>query len=793
MRHKATTGRDGLPAPNPCHLYTGWVPTSDEPTVPAGRDTLPATVSGPARPPFAVGARISGRYTLETVLGRGGMGTVYRCRDELLDESVALKVLHVDPGAPEAERLRDEVRIARRITHVNVVRTHDIGVHDARVFMTMELVEGPSLQGLLATRRRLDVQEAVKLAIAISDGLAAAHAAGIIHRDLKPANVLMGRCGQAKLTDFGLAAALGTNESPAGGTPLYMSPEQVCGDPLDARSDLYALGLLLFELLAGAPPFARGTAVATMAARLDEPTPRLAVEGIPAGLVDLVQSLLARAPADRPAEAREVADVLSRFLRETSAPSFFPEPAQAVRPARGAPVLAVLPLAVRSGIDLDGCEMASDVIDALGCGREVRVLAETATAGLGPSADPRRTFADLGADLVVQSRIAAHPDGRIVRLSLVDAHTGTQEAKARFSLPDALDEPHALAAQIARRLRFEVLTLLARRRHPAAAVTDFIQAHDLLMGRTAISSPEEAASLLERSLGLAPDFALAAATLATVRLDQWFNPGGAPAEDSEVEAREAVARAVELGDDLPETQVAVARLAIQDGRWRAGAFALRRALAQMPAHPDALSLLGLLEVESGRVEAGFARLARAVAFEPRLPSFDYESARYAALTGDHAGFVHHVGRLEHRVQRLALLALLYREAAWYGRRADLVQVRARLEQSPDPAARLLEAHVDTHLGRMPLARFREISETALAHVGGNPRFEALFLQYETETLALGGDIEGALESLDRAASGRLVDQVWLDRCPALDALRGHRAFAASCEQVRARCAAIWRV
>lgn len=202
------------------------------------------------------GQIIAGRYEVRERLGRGGMGAVWRVHDRSLDEDVALKVILPDRmGDPTSlVRFRDEVKIARKITHNNVCRVFDIGESDELAFLTMELVEGTTLRKLLATGS-IETNRMQDMLRQIIDGVAAAHAHGIIHRDIKPENVLVRHDGRCVVADFGLAHRPDTQKNDViAGTPAYMSPEQLHGEPLDVRSDVFALGLVAFEMLSGRAP-----------------------------------------------------------------------------------------------------------------------------------------------------------------------------------------------------------------------------------------------------------------------------------------------------------------------------------------------------------------------------------------------------------------------------------------------------------------------------------------------------------------------------------------------------------
>jgi serine/threonine-protein kinase len=195
----------------------------------------------------------AGRFRIVAPLGRGGMGEVYRADDLKLGQTVALKFLP-DQLAHDPARLaqfHNEVRVARTISHRNVCRTYDIGDADGRPFLTMEYVDGEDLSSLLRRIGRFPQDKAVEVARQICAGLAAAHERGVLHRDLKPANVMIDGDGHVRITDFGLAALTGSVDNVRAGTPAYMAPEQLAGREVTPRSDIYALGLVLYELFTG--------------------------------------------------------------------------------------------------------------------------------------------------------------------------------------------------------------------------------------------------------------------------------------------------------------------------------------------------------------------------------------------------------------------------------------------------------------------------------------------------------------------------------------------------------------
>jgi serine/threonine-protein kinase len=223
------------------------------------------------------GRVLAGRYRLDQLIARGGMASVWLGRDELLGRRVAVKTLHPDLAIDDAVRgrFRQEAVAAAALSHPNIVATYDTGDDAGTAFIVMELVDGESLRQLLDRRRVLDPPEACSIAHQVAGALEHAHRQGIVHRDIKPANVLVPREGPVKVTDFGIAKAAGggdfTRTGTIVGTARYLSPEQVQGFPTDARTDVYSLGLVLYEMLAGRPAYSGDTEMATAIARLTGP------------------------------------------------------------------------------------------------------------------------------------------------------------------------------------------------------------------------------------------------------------------------------------------------------------------------------------------------------------------------------------------------------------------------------------------------------------------------------------------------------------------------------------------
>ena len=302
----------------------------------AGGQTLTLPTGGGAARPFgaqpgslpvlAPGRVLAGRYEIREVLGSGGMGVVYRAFDRELQEVLAIKTLRpelVRADGTSLERFKQEIRLARKISHRNVLRTHDLGETEGTYYITMEYAEGTSLTELIRKRGRLPVSVALTIGKQLCRALEAAHGEGVVHRDIKPQNLMIDPSGFLKVMDFGIARlAEDARQQDRGltaagtmiGTPDYMSPEQLMGQPVDGRSDLYAVGAVLFECLTGRTVFLEPTVTATIAAHLQDPPvdPRSLNPEIPEPLARVILRALAKERNDRYASAAEMYEALER-------------------------------------------------------------------------------------------------------------------------------------------------------------------------------------------------------------------------------------------------------------------------------------------------------------------------------------------------------------------------------------------------------------------------------------------------------------------------------------------------
>ncbi|MFN8094587.1 MAG: TonB family protein [Vicinamibacteria bacterium] len=290
----------------------------------------PATISR--------GSLIAARYEVRRCLGAGGMGVVFEAHDRVLDETVAVKTLRADAAeSPEVRRrFLSEIKLARKVRHDNVCGIHEYGDEEGLRYITMEFVEGVDLRRVLRRRGRLPLAEAFQVALQVARGLQAIHEAGIIHRDLKSTNIMLDAHGVVRVMDFGLAKQSGVDTTLLGavmGTPEYMSPEQARGQRVDYRCDIYALGIVIYEVFTGAGPFRGDTPVAVIAQHLNDPPPLEgpAAAALPRPLVPVLRRALAKDPADRYQTIDTFIAALERARAECS-PFVGPTPSRPGRP-----------------------------------------------------------------------------------------------------------------------------------------------------------------------------------------------------------------------------------------------------------------------------------------------------------------------------------------------------------------------------------------------------------------------------------------------------------------------------
>jgi len=777
---------------------------------------------------LAVGELFADRYEVQAKVGEGGMGAVYRVRDVKLEETVALKLLTLE-GDEAVARFVAEVRLARRVTHPNVARTHDFGERDGTRFLTMEYVDGTALDEILERRGALDPVKLTEIGAAVADGLGAAHAAGIVHRDLKPANVMIETTGRVVITDFGIAhmgGEAGTRQ--VVGTPHYMAPEQVVSDPVDGRTDLYALGVVLFELATGTLPFEGTDAISLAAARLHQPPPDPRQRGaVSDALASLILRCLALDPADRPQTAAEVrqalvalvpSDAMAATIQLPASAGGFVPPVSAGGAAGGLPAsaggstttprslfapmapkeraLAVLPFVYRGAPDHDylGEGMAEELIDVLCRTKGLKVLSLGATRRFADDRDPVAMAEQLGAGSVVDGTVQLAGDRVRLAARLVDAEDGEQRWADRFDgrFEDVFALQESMGRRLAEALRVELVATSQRHTTDPRAVELYLLARKK-MRVDLFTHPEEAVALLEESLQLAPGFGVAIAAHAMASVRAWWAREGDPDGARAQRAYESVQRAILHVPDLPETHQARAMLAVQDGAFREAAQALHRTLELAPTMTDAHQYLGALQTEAGHLREGRKRLELALELDPGLNGCHLALARVAALVDDREALARHVEALQQSdaANTIPVIVSRFRWASYLGDAATMAEQYRALLELDDDAARRVGQLFSPLMGEGDAQDVRAML-AAVPDWLSNARFVALLRQIATEVLLLLDDRDSAFVELERLAAGMLIDREWLERCTVFDRVRDDPRFVEAHRIVRLRTDEIWR-
>jgi serine/threonine protein kinase/tetratricopeptide (TPR) repeat protein len=760
-----------------------------------------------------------GRYEILGLLGAGGMGSVYRARDTRLDEVVALKVLRrelVDqPGI--VARFTQEAKLARKVTHKNVARTFDLGEHEGERFLTMEYVDGESLGGVLSRLGLLPLARTIQIAIAICDGLSAAHAANVVHRDLKPDNVLIAADGRVLITDFGIARAFaqgGAARTSGGfvGTPAYMAPEQVEGaSDIGHRADLYALGALLFEMLTGSRAWPGEEPLAVALARLARPTPDpCAVRAeITESLGGVVRKLMARRAEHRFASAEEVAAALraatptfetAPTLAETTGPD--PRRAHVQVPmlhatANGEKTVAVLPIRNAGPPDDDYVAdgLTEDLIDTLSMTRGLRVRPRgVVTRVRSHDRDPRDVGRELDVQAVVEGSVRRAGAAYRVSARVIGVADGFQLWARRFDRPtaDLLVVSDEVARSVAEALTAHIGAPAREAPTDAAAVDLYLRARVAL--RDGWHSSEEivrASGLFEEARLRAPaDVAiLAGCAIARARLAFY---GGPDARLSMERAREAAERAVEAAPHLGEGWIALAMVHSNAKDFGAAVRALHEALRASPNLARAHEMLGRILLEVGAVDEGIARLEAALSFDPTTVEPRWDLARGYALRGEwercDAILALPAVRLAERTARAVMIG---RMAIWRMRKGHALALS--LGDVGDDVPRLLiEPYLEIARTRTVTAECRASYEREAGVAGAGTRRYPVVFQFLTEVLLAVEDVDGAADAVARAVAGGLSDLAWMDRCPLLVPLRAAASWAALRADVAERASRVLR-
>jgi eukaryotic-like serine/threonine-protein kinase len=577
-----------------------------------------------------IGTRL-GHYLVQGRLGSGGMGEVYLAEDTKLGRQVALKILPPQmAGDPKRrERFRREAKAVAALKHPNIVTIHSVEEMDGVLFLTLELVEGASLRERI-DRGPLAAEAIADLGKQIGEGLARAHDAGILHRDLKPQNVMITEDGQVKLLDFGLAKSLApratdpegqtvTRDTAAGtmlGTPGYMSPEQALGKDVDVRADVFALGVVLYEMATGRSPFRSGTLAAFFDSLLHDapPSPTAANPALPPGLVRVLDKALQKEPERRYASVRELlADLKTAVSGE-------------LVPAKRAAIV-VLPftdLSPQKDQEYFCHGLAEELINSLGASPGVRVVARTSAFAIhAQGLDVREIGRRLQVDTVLEGSVRKAGSRLRITTQLVDAVEGYQIWSKRFDreMDDVFAVQDEIAATVASELRAEIGATAEPRPARHAANLQAYEAY--LAGLHAMNRwtepwMERAIARFEDAIARDPGYALAHAALAECLVWFYSGIGIRPAGETIPRAREAASRALELEPQLAEGHKVLALIAMNhDWDRTAAERAFTRALELNPSSADIRVWNGWrLSLLEGRHADALAELQTAEGLDP---------------------------------------------------------------------------------------------------------------------------------------------------------------------------------
>ena len=560
---------------------------------------------------------LAGRYTVDRELGRGGMATVYLAHDVKHRRAVAIKVLRPELAARLGpDRFLREVEIAARLNHPHILALYDSGEADGFLFYVMPYITGESLRHNLDREKQLSVDEALAITRQVASALSHAHAHNVIHRDVKPENILLHE-GEAMVADFGIAlavsAAAGTRLTEAGmavGTPEYMSPEQALSEPgLDARSDLYSLGCVLYEMLAGEPPYTGVTAQAVLAKRLVDPVPavRRLRAAVPPAVEQALMRALAKAPADRFAS-------VAAFVEALAAPARPRTPAVAVLP--------FLNLSADPENEYFADGITEDVIAHLSKIRALRVISRTSVLPFKKREQSLKEIAArLEATTLLEGSVRRAGDRVRIVAQLIDAETDRHLWAETYDrqLTDIFAIQTDVALQIATALEAELSAdeQIRIRKEP----THDLQAYQLyLHGRQWLirytpAAMQQAIDYFGRAIARDPNYALAYASVAMAYAE--LGEIGALAPNvAYPKARDAAAQALRLDPGLGEAHSVAAYLKmLWDFDWTGAEQEYQRALELSPSSADTYDLYG-------RMCAGIGRYDEAIALERRAQELD---------------------------------------------------------------------------------------------------------------------------------------------------------------------------
>ncbi len=738
---------------------------------------------------------LGGRYTVHGELGQGGMAIVFLARDLRHDRDIALKVLRPEVASEiGADRFLREIKLAAGLHHPHILPLYDSGETDGLLFYVMPNMKGKSLRERLDAEQQLPLDEALRIAREVASALDYAHRQDVVHRDIKPENILFHE-GSAMVADFGIGKALSEAEAEITqtgmmlGTPTYMSPEQASGEPnVDGRSDLYSLGCVLYEMLAGEPPFTGPNAQAIITKRFVAPIPQVrAVRDVPEAIDEATTRALARTPVDRFPSAADFAEELRAIQSGGSTPPG--GPAAVARSAPPKQSIAVLPLANMSADPeneyfSDG--VTEEIINALAKLPGVQVASRTSCfAFKGKEVDVRQVGEKLGVAFVLEGSV--RKVGNRIRLTaqLIDVANGYQLWSETYDRQ--LEDVFAIQDEISRAIVDALkVRLIADDKQLVQPTTDNLEAYTLyLRGRYFLNKSFSEVDLrkgldyFEQALARDPDYAKAHSGIADIwstLADDWVDP-----EEAYPRAMESARKALELDPSLAEPLASIGKVrAWYEWDFSGAVDVLRQAVELNPNYAEAHFVLGSALPSIGRLEDAIEAIRKALVLDPLAPHHgrwlgrmllyaeDYDQAieqslKTLELEPTYFQSCHDIGTA-HFEQGQPQEAL-----KWY-RQAQSLETAARAYDAY--LVRALAAMGETEEARAILERLEEQAKQSYLRA---------------EVLAMGhaaiGDFDRAFERLEEALESRSAGLIYIHLDPGYKPLRADPRFDVFVEKV----------
>ena len=565
-------------------------------------------------------------YAVEGEIGAGGMATVYLAHDLKHDRNVAVKVLRPELAVTlGVERFLNEIKVTANLQHPHILPLYDSGSAVDFLYYVMPYVEGESLRDRMAREKRLPMEDAIRIACEVADALGSAHSRGVVHRDIKPENILLTE-GHAVVADFGIARAIsaagGEHLTETGmviGTPAYMSPEQAAGESdVDGRSDIYSLGCVLFEMLAGDPPFVASTGQAILARKVTDTPPRLAVvrDTVSPAVETATLRALARIPADRFPTAVEFAEALSK-------------PAQIRSNGRSIAVLPLLNLSTDPENEYFADGITEDVTAQLSKIRALKVISRTSVMRYKNREESLKVIgATLGVGTILEGSVRRSGNRVRIVVQLIDAETDEHLWAETYDreLTDVFAIQSDVAMQIASALETELTT--DERARIAREPTRDLDAYQLyLKGRHCFAQFthdgfSQGVEYFKQAVHRDPGFALAYANMGVCYVALGMGHGAGTLEPSEAhhKAKVAAAKAIELDSELGDAHATLAlSMFVHDFEWESAERAFERALELSPNAADTHDFYGLMLAAQERYDEAIAVQRRAQELDPLIP------------------------------------------------------------------------------------------------------------------------------------------------------------------------------